>query len=213
MATRNAAPPTLGRLSAYVALAAILTACTVSPPTDDTFLTRAERTELPRDQLLRRRRRLPPARRSRLAIRPLHHLRLHDRGARHPAGHRGRRRKPEPRNRHSFRQDGRLPPGQHPRRRGLRERGAPDAPPRPPDRPPQRVARVDGPPDRAHLQRRRQRTRDPHQPRPPARSHRRHGPAPERPGLRPQPRSHEARLARGPFRGAPAERIQSAGSG
>ena len=48
MATWDAGVATLGRLAAYTAVtvaAAILTACTASSPLDDTFLTRAERTE------------------------------------------------------------------------------------------------------------------------------------------------------------------------
>ena len=143
---------------------------------------------LPRDQFLRRRRRLPPARGGHRAIRPLRDLRLHDGGTRAPAGRRRRCRRPEPGRRPRVRQDHRLPPGQHPRRRGVREGSAPDASPRPPGRPLRRVAQVA---DRAHLQRRRQRARDPHQPRAAARSHGRDGPASERPGPRPQPRSHE----------------------
>ena len=45
MATWKPGVATLGRLAAYTALTAILTACDDAAPSDDTFLTRAERTE------------------------------------------------------------------------------------------------------------------------------------------------------------------------
>ena len=45
MATWEAGLPTLARLAACTAIAAVLTACNAPSPSDDTFLTRAERTE------------------------------------------------------------------------------------------------------------------------------------------------------------------------
>ena len=128
--------------------------------------------ELSRDQLPRRRRGLPRARGGPLADHPLHHVRLHHRGTDSAPGRGGRRPGREPGLGPGFGQDGRVSAGQHPRRRGVREGGAPDAAPRPGGGPSRGMARVDDPARRAHLQRRRQRAGDPHQPGAPVRPHR-----------------------------------------
>ncbi len=91
----------------------------------------------------------------------------------------------------------RLPPGQHPRRRGRGQgsRAGPDAPsdrrrsPAPP--------RSHGDRDRAELQRRRQRGDRRPEPHCPVRTGRRRRPPRERQGPRPQSRLHEARVGRG----------------
>ena len=127
----------------------------------------------------------------------------------HPAGG-DRRAWRDRRRRWRHRQAARLHPGQHPRRRSGGQGKRADAAARPRRGQARRLAAVDGLPDRADLQRRRQRAVRAQQPRPAVRPDGRPGPAPQRPGARPESRSHEARLARGARRREADDRLRPA---